>query len=79
MQHYPKIAIADRKNRANVVARHTIHFAHRKEGLWRNSGIREIPIVMRRLHARALSIHANLSIPTGETLQLDFSFKRLPT
>src|SRR5215467_7229008 len=30
MQHYPKIAIADRKNCANVFATHTIHFTHRK-------------------------------------------------
>src|SRR5215467_9859375 len=32
MQHYPKIAIADGKNRANVFARHAIHFAHGENG-----------------------------------------------
>src|SRR5437763_1381311 len=32
MQHYPKIAVADGEDRANLFARHTIHFAHGKNG-----------------------------------------------
>ena len=32
MQHYPKIAVADGEDRANLFAGHTIHFAHREYG-----------------------------------------------
>src|SRR5262245_65477063 len=32
MQHYPEIAVADREDRANLSARHAIHFAHGKNG-----------------------------------------------
>ena len=32
MQHYPKFAVADGEDRANLFARHTIHFAHGKNG-----------------------------------------------
>src|SRR5438874_10733221 len=32
MQHYPKIAVADGEGRANLFARHTIQFAHGKNG-----------------------------------------------
>src|SRR5882757_3538182 len=32
MQHYPKIAVADGENRANLFAGHIIHFAHGKNG-----------------------------------------------
>src|SRR5437773_7869640 len=32
MQHYPKIAVADREDRANLFTGHTIHFAHREDG-----------------------------------------------
>src|SRR6187397_932483 len=31
MQHYPKIAVADREDGANIFTSHTIHFAHRKD------------------------------------------------
>src|SRR5262245_10688052 len=32
MQHYPEIAVADREDRANLFTRHSIHFAHGKNG-----------------------------------------------
>src|SRR5436190_11737404 len=32
MQHYPKIAVADGEDRANLFAGHSIHFAHREYG-----------------------------------------------
>src|SRR5262245_15718380 len=32
MQHYPKIAITDREDCADLFAGHTIHFPHRKDG-----------------------------------------------
>src|SRR5215467_3073990 len=28
MQHHPEIAIRDRENRANLITRHAVHFAH---------------------------------------------------
>src|SRR5206468_4175275 len=32
MQHYPEIAIGDRQDRANLLARHIIHLPHGKNG-----------------------------------------------
>src|SRR5205085_2570026 len=32
MKHYPEIAVADGEDRANLFARHSIHFAHREYG-----------------------------------------------
>src|SRR6266536_4238897 len=30
VQHYPTIAISDRQDRANLLARHVVHFTHRE-------------------------------------------------